>query len=69
MQELLVWVGRLAGVAGVALCAVAVVTRLVGAYWLGGFQVGTLLQVGVAVMVLGCLGYLAALTERFRARP
>jgi len=69
MQALLVWIGRLAGVAGVALCAVAVVARLVGAYWLGGFQVGTLLQVGVAAMVLGCLGYLAALTERFRARP
>ena len=69
MEELLVWIGRLAGVAGVALCAVAVVARLVGAYWLGGFQVGTLLQVGVAAMVLGCLGYLAALTERFRARP
>jgi len=69
MQELLVWIGRLAGVAGVALCVVAVVARLVGAYWLGGFQVGTLLQVGVAAMVLGCLGYLAALTERFGARP
>jgi hypothetical protein len=69
MQELLVWVGRLAGVAGVALCAVAVVARLVGAYWLGGFQVGTLLQIGVAGMVLGCLCFLAALTERSRARP
>jgi len=69
MEELLVWIGRLAGVAGVALCVVAVVARLVGAYWLGGFQVGTLLQVGVAAMVLGCLGYLAALTERFGARP
>jgi hypothetical protein len=69
MQELLVWVGRLAGVAGVALCAVAVVARLVGAYWLGGFQVGTLLQIGVAGMVLGCLCFLTALTERFRARP
>jgi hypothetical protein len=69
MQELLVWVGRLAGVAGVALCAVAVVARLVKAYWLGGFQVGTLLQIGVAGMVLGCLCFLAALTERSRARP
>lgn len=69
MQDVLVWIGRLAGVAGVALCAVAVVARLIGAFWLGGFQVGTLLQVGVAAMVLGCLGYLAALTERFGARP
>ncbi len=65
MRKLLVWIGRLAGIAGVALCAVAVVARLVGAYWLAGFQVGTLLLVGVAGMVLGCLAYLAALTERF----
>jgi hypothetical protein len=48
---------------------VAVVARVSGAFWLGGFQVGTLLQVGVAAMVLGCLSFLAALTDRFRARP
>lgn len=68
MRELLIWIGRVAGVAGAAVCAVAVVTRLVGAYWLAGFQVGTLLLAGVAAMVLGCLGYLAALTEQFRGR-
>ncbi len=69
MQELLVWVGRLAGVAGVAVCAVSGGARVTGAYWLGGFQVGTLLQIGVAGMVFGCLCFLAALTERLRARP
>ena len=69
MQALLVWMGRLAGAAGVAVCTMAVVARLTGAYWLGSFQVGTLLQIGVAGMVLGCLCFLAALTERFRARP
>jgi hypothetical protein len=69
MQELLVWIGRLAGIAGVALCAVAAVVRLAGAYWLAGFQVGTLLLIGVAGMVLGCWCLLVALTERFRARP
>jgi hypothetical protein len=69
MEEFLVWTGRLAGLAGVLVCAVAVVARVIGAFWLGGFQVGTLLQVGVAAMVLGCLSFLAALTDRFRARP
>ncbi len=70
MLDLLVWIGGLAGVAGVGLCALAVVTRLLGDFWLGGFQVGTLLQAGVAAMVLGCLSFLAALTERLRApRP
>jgi hypothetical protein len=70
MQEVLVWIGRLAGIAGVALCGVAVAARALGAFWLGGFQVGTLLQVGVAAMVLGCLSFLAALTERLKTlRP
>lgn len=68
MEQLLIWIGRLAGVAGVLLCAVAVVARLGGAFWLGGFQVGTLLQVGIAAMVIGCLSFLAVITEQLRAR-
>jgi hypothetical protein len=45
--------------AGVALCTAAAALRLTGRYWLGDFQVGTLLQIGVAGMVLGCLCLLA----------
>jgi hypothetical protein len=67
MNTLLLWMGRLGGVVGVILCAVAVIVRLRGAYNLGGFQVGTLLLAGVAAMLLGCLGYLAALAERRRS--
>jgi len=69
MEQLLVWLGRLAGLGGVLLCAVAVLARLSGAFWLGGFQVGTLLQAGLTAMVLGCLCFLVVLTERARARP
>jgi hypothetical protein len=68
MEQLLIWIGRLAGVAGVLLCAVAIVTRLSGAFWLGGFQVGTLLQVGIAAMVIGCLAFLAVITEQLRVK-
>jgi hypothetical protein len=68
MEPLLLWVGRLAGLAGVLVCAVAVVVRLSGAYWLAGFQVGTLLLAGMAVMLMGCLSFLVLLTAQTSAR-
>ena len=68
MEQLLVWIGRCAGIGGVALCAIAIVARLSGAFWLGGFQVGTLLQVGMAAMLVGCLAFLAVITEQLRGR-
>jgi nicotinamide riboside transporter PnuC len=64
MNDVLVWIGRVAGVSGVLLCAVAAVARISGNYFFGSFQVGTLLQAGMAMMIGGCLGYLAALTGR-----
>ena len=67
MRTLLLWMGRIGGVAGVILCAVAIVVRLRGEFNLGGFQVGTLLLGGMAAVLLGCLGYLAFLAERERS--
>lgn len=64
MHMLLIWIARISGLVGVAAIAVAVAGRLSGAYWLGGFQVGTLLQAGMAAALVGCLGYVAALAER-----
>jgi hypothetical protein len=69
MKSLLLWTGRSAGLGGTVLCIVAAATRLSGRYWLGGFQGGTLLQGGVALMVLGCLCFLSALTEHWKAEP
>jgi hypothetical protein len=68
METLLIAIGRLAGLAGAVACAVAGVARLTGAYWLGGFQLATLLQAGVAAMVLGCLCFLMVLLERMGER-
>ena len=64
METLLIWTGRLAGLAGVVLCVIAGAARLSRVYWLGQFQAITLLQVGVASMVLGCLCLLMVLLER-----
>jgi hypothetical protein len=64
MRTLLVWVGRLGGIFGVVLCAGSVLLRFRGVFNIAGFQIGTLLLAGVATMLVGCLGYLAAIVER-----
>lgn len=66
MGTFLVWMGRAGGIAGVLLCAGSVLLRLRGVYNVAGFQIGTLLLAGIAAMLVGCLGYLAALVERPR---
>jgi hypothetical protein len=63
MNKLLRWTGRSAGVIGVLLCAVSVVLRAAGTFVVGTVQVGTLLQAGMAMMILGCLAYLAVLVD------
>ena len=60
------WFGRIGGVAGVLLCAIAVLARIRGVYGLAGFQTGSVLLAGIAAMLVGCLGYLAAVAERDR---
>jgi hypothetical protein len=66
MDKLLLWVGRLAGLIGVVLSVAAFAGRVTGTWAIGGFQIGTVLQAGVAAMVLGCLAYCANLAERAR---
>jgi len=63
MRALLTWISRFAGIIGVVVIAVAVAGRLAGAYWLQGFQLGTVLQAGMASTLVACLGYVAALVE------
>lgn len=64
MNQFLLLSGRVAGLVGLVLIAVAVAVRLTGAYWLGGFQVGTLLLGGTAALVAGCFALLLVLTSR-----
>jgi hypothetical protein len=58
------WIARLAGLTGIAMMAVALGARLAGAYWLAGFQTGTILQAGMAATLVACLAYVAILVER-----
>mgnify|MGYP006982683718 CR=1 FL=1 len=54
--------GTLAGVVGLLICLFAGLTRLTGMRWLMGFEIVTLLQIGIGGMVLGCFCLLLVLT-------
>lgn len=69
MGNVMLWLGRLAGVAGFVVFVIAVATRARGLYAVGGYQAGTLLLVGIALMVLGCLAYLGFIAERPAGMP
>ena len=68
MDDFLLWIGRISGIVGVLISAIAAATRGIGAYALGNFQAGTLLLVGIAAMMVACLCLLTVLTNRERAR-
>ena len=63
MNNLLLWIGRVAGLSGALVCAVAVLVRVSGNFWLLGLQVTTWLLGGMALMLAACLSYAAALAE------
>jgi hypothetical protein len=64
MNAALVWIGRVAGAIGVAVCALGAIARVTGHYTVGNYQAGTLLLAGIASMVAGCLALLWAITSR-----
>ena len=66
MENLLLWVGRIAGVAGIALSVWSAFSRLSGEYFVGGFQIGTILLGGMTAMLVACLSFLIVLTNRVR---
>lgn len=66
MIHLLKWIGRIAGLIGLGVAACAVLLRVTGFWYLGGIQLGTLLQAGMAAMVLGAWAYAASMAERER---
>jgi hypothetical protein len=62
MVNLLLWLGRLAAVAGVLICGWAIYGRFSGSFYPGGFQVGTLLQGGMVGLLFACVCFLFVLT-------
>jgi hypothetical protein len=66
VNDLLIWIGRIAGIVGVMVGVGAVLARAAGLWHIGSLSSGTLLQAGVAAMVLAVLAYVAAIAERGR---
>ena len=66
MESLLLWIGRIAGISGVALSIWAAFSRFSGEYFVGGFQIGTLLLGGMTAMLVACISFLIVLTDRVR---
>ena len=66
MIDLLLWIGRLAGLLGIAATAAAVLLRASGVWHVGGLPLGTLLQAGIAALACGAWAYAAAIAERPR---
>jgi hypothetical protein len=66
MTTLLLWLGRLAGLLGIAASGVAVALRLSGVWHIGSLQLGTLLQAGIAALACGAWAYAASMAERPR---
>lgn len=62
MSHTLRQIGILAGVVGLLTCLFAGAARLTGIHWLMGFEIATLLQIGIGGMVFGCFCLLLVLT-------
>jgi hypothetical protein len=63
MMKMIQSVGDAAGVLGILVCIVAGLARLGGTRSVGGVQIATLFQLGIALMVLACLAKVQALVE------
>ena len=64
MENLLVMLGRLAGIAGAVLCLVAGFARILGHFYIGGFSAAALLQGGMGGLLIGCFLLLHATHQR-----
>jgi hypothetical protein len=60
MGNSLVVAGRAVGGLGILACAVAILARLLGHYYLLGFEAESLLQAGTSAVVIGCFALLVA---------
>ena len=67
MQQLMLWSGNAAAMLGMFCCAVAVITRLSGAYYApGGAEAMSVFILGTGLMVYACLTKLELLLQQKR---
>ena len=63
MMKMIQSVGDAAGLLGILVCIAAGLARLGGTWSVGGVQIATLFQLGIALMVLACLAKVQALVD------
>lgn len=64
MDWMMLLAGRALGLMGLAACAIAIIARVAGNFWIRGVELGSLLQVGIAGIAAGCFLMLWLLTLR-----
>lgn len=61
MKQALNYTGTFAGIGGALLCAISGIARVQGGFYLYGYEMTTVFNLGVGVMVFACLVKLEAL--------
>ncbi|WP_260293789.1 hypothetical protein [Sedimenticola hydrogenitrophicus] len=69
MNILLANIGTIAGIIGILVCLTAGLARLGGFYYLAGFESVTLLNTGVALMVLAILMKVELIYRKSNSAP
>ena len=64
MNKYIELVGNIAAIIGVVVCLAAGIIRLVGNYFIFGFETQTLFLVSIAIMVFACLAKLHLLSVK-----
>ena len=66
MQKILESAANAAGILGALICLIAGLSRIIGNYYLAGFETPTLYNVGIGLMVFGGLLKLEVLLKETR---
>ena len=64
MNKLIEIVGNVVAILGILTCLAAGLARLAGSWYLVGFETMVLFNVGIGLMVMGCLARLHVLTAK-----
>lgn len=64
MDKMIAQGGNIVGIAGVLLTAVAGGARVMGQYYIGGFETMTLFVGGMGLMLIGCVAMLHGLSRQ-----
>jgi len=62
--NILTVISNISGILGVLFCLIAVAIRMIGMYYVAGFEALTLFNGGVAMMVFSCLAKLHLLQQK-----